>query len=231
MLRRPAAMAFAPGAYVFPGGSVDPADTDPDIGWVMGPTPEEFGELLGCTPQLARALVCAAVRETFEESGVLLAGGADGAPAEFDPRSLAADRAEVAAGGVTFAEVLDRRGLVIRADLLTPWARWITPEAEPRRFDARFFAAALPPGQRATGDHAEAERIGWLRPEAAISAAKAGSMLLLPPTAAILSEFAAREGVGAILAARRTITPIEPRLMLEDGEAWLIIPDEVGYPL
>jgi 8-oxo-dGTP pyrophosphatase MutT (NUDIX family) len=236
MLRRPAAMAFAPGAYVFPGGSVDPADTDPDIGWVAGPTPREFGELLGCTPELARALVCAAVRETFEESGVLLAGGADGAPAEFDPSSLAADRADLAAGRLTFAGLLARRGLVIRADLLTPWARWITPEAEPRRFDARFFAAALPPGQRAAGDHAEAERIGWLRPGAAISAAKAGSMLLLPPTATILSEFAllasgAGGGVGKILASRRTVTPIEPRLMLEDGQAWLVIPDEVGYPL
>jgi 8-oxo-dGTP pyrophosphatase MutT (NUDIX family) len=231
MLRRPAAMAFAPGAYVFPGGSVDPADADPRIGWVAGPTPEEFGEQLGCTPELARALVCAAVRETFEESGVLLAGGADGAPAEFDAPSLAADRAELAAGRATFAQVLARRGLVIRADLLTPWARWITPEAEPRRFDARFFAAALPPGQRAIADHAEAERIGWLRPEAAISAAKAGSMLLLPPTATILSEFAAREGVGEILASRRVVTPIEPRLIIEDGEAWLIIPDEVGYPL
>lgn len=236
MLRRPAAMAFAPGAYVFPGGSVDPADTDPDIGWVAGPTAGEFGELLGCAPELARALVCAAVRETFEESGVLLAGGADGAPAEFDP-SLAADRADLAAGRLTFAEVLARRGLVIRADLLTPWARWITPEAEPRRFDARFFAAALPPGQRAADDHAEAERIGWLRPEAAISAAKAGSLLLLPPTATILNEFTllasggSPQGVGEILASRRTVTPIEPRLMLEDGQAWLIIPDEVGYPL
>jgi 8-oxo-dGTP pyrophosphatase MutT (NUDIX family) len=231
MLRRPAAMAFAPGAYVFPGGSVDPDDRDPDIGWVAGPTPEEFGERLGCTAELARALVCAAVRETFEESGVLLAGGADGAPAEFDEPSLAADRADLAAGKMTFAEVLGRRGLVIRADLLTPWARWITPEAEPRRFDARFFAAALPPGQRASGYHAEAEHIGWERPEAAISAARDGSMLLLPPTATILGEFAAQGRVGKILASRRHVTPIEPRLAIEDGEAWLIIPDEVGYPL
>jgi 8-oxo-dGTP pyrophosphatase MutT (NUDIX family) len=230
MLRRPAAMAFAPGAYVFPGGSVDPADADTDIGWVVGPTPEEFGAQLGCTAELARALVCAAVRETFEESGVLLAGGADGAPAEFDEPSLAADRAELAAGRMTFAELLARRGLVIRADLLTPWARWITPEAEPRRFDTRFFAAALPAGQRATGHDAEAEDIAWLRPEAAISAARAGSMLLLPPTSTTLNEFVALGRVGEILASRRRITPIEPRLVVEDGEAWLIIPDGVGYP-
>jgi 8-oxo-dGTP pyrophosphatase MutT (NUDIX family) len=231
MLRRPAAMAFAPGAYVFPGGSVDPADADADIGWVAGPTPEEFGEQLGCPAELARALVCAAVRETFEESGVLLAGGADGATVEFDEPSLTADRAELAAGRVTFAEVLARRGLVIRADLLTPWARWITPEPEPRRFDARFFAAALPPGQRAAGHHAEADRVEWLRPEAAISAARAGSMMLLPPTAVTLSEFAALGAVGKILASRRTVTPIEPRLVAEDREGWLIMPDEVGYPL
>jgi 8-oxo-dGTP pyrophosphatase MutT (NUDIX family) len=231
MLRRPAAMTFAPGAYVFPGGSVDPADAGTDIGWVGGPTPEEFGEQLGCPTELARALVCAAVRETFEESGVLLAGGADGAPAEFDEPSLTADRAELAAGRMTFADVLARRGLVIRADLLTPWARWITPEAEPRRFDTSFFAAALPPGQRATGHNAEVDHIAWLRPEEAISAARAGSMLMLPPTAATLNEFAALGRVGEILASRRRITPIEPRLVVEDGETWLTIPDGLEHPL
>ncbi len=230
MLRRPAAMAFAPGAYVFPGGSVDAADGDPGIGWA-GPGPGELGELLGAAPGQARALVCAAVRETFEESGVLLAGRPDGTLPSRGDASLAQDRAALAAGRVTFAEVLRRRGLVIRADLLTAWARWITPEAEPRRFDARFFAAALPPGQQAVGDHEEAEEIAWVRPAAVLAAARSGEMLLLPPTAATLHEFAAGGDVGQILASSRAIAPIEPRLVLEDGEAWLLIPDETGYPL
>jgi 8-oxo-dGTP pyrophosphatase MutT (NUDIX family) len=230
MLRRPASMAFAPGAYVFPGGSVDAADGDPRIGWA-GPGPEVFGDWLGASPEQARALVCAAVRETFEESGVLLASRPDGSPFEPDAASLSADRALLAAGRIAFAEVLSRADLVIRADLLTPWARWITPEAEHRRFDTFFFAAALPPGQRAVGEHAEADRIAWLRPAAAIAAAKAGEMLLLPPTATTLHEFATRDSVAEILASRRAIVPVEPRLVIEDGAAWLYIPDETGYPL
>ncbi|HMD94551.1 MAG TPA: NUDIX hydrolase [Trebonia sp.] len=229
MLRRPAAMAFAPGAYVFPGGSVDAADGDPGIGW-SGPDPAEFGEWLGCSAQEARALVCAAVRETFEESGVLLAGGPDGSPVVPDA-SLDEARAALAAGSVTFAEVLSRRGLVLLAGLLTPWARWITPEAEPRRFDARFFAAALPPGQHAVGHHAEADRTAWLRPAAAIEAARTGSMMLLPPTVTTLHEFAGLGGAAEILGSRRAIAPIMPRLVVEDGEAWLLVPGEADYPL
>lgn len=229
MLLRPVAMAFAPGAYVFPGGSVDDADGDPRIGW-SGPDPAEFGDRFGCSPEQARALVCAAVRETFEEAGVLLAGEPGGAPAVPDAR-WDEDRAALAAGSVTFADVLSRRGLVILAGLLTPWARWITPEAEPRRFDARFFAAALPPGQRAVGHRAEADRTAWLRPDAALKAARAGSMTMLPPTATTLNEFVSCGGVARILGSRRTITPIMPRLVAEDGGSWLLIPDEAAYPL
>jgi 8-oxo-dGTP pyrophosphatase MutT (NUDIX family) len=229
MLLRPAAMAFAPGAYVFPGGSVDAADGDAGIGW-SGPDPAEFGEWLGCSAREARALVCAAVRETFEESGVLFAGGPDGSPVVPDA-SLDEDRAALAAGSVTFAEVLSQRGLVVLAGLLTPWARWVTPEAEPRRFDARFFAAALPPGQRAVGHRAEADRTAWLRPAAAIEAARTGSMMLLPPTVTTLHEFAALGGAAEILGSRRVIAPIMPRLVVEDGEAWLLIPGEADYPL
>ena len=91
MLRRTAAMKFAPGAYVFPGGSVDPADYVSEIGW-QGPSPEEFGARLGATAAVARALVCAAVRETFEESGLLLAGAPDGSLAVPSGPSWEADR-------------------------------------------------------------------------------------------------------------------------------------------
>jgi 8-oxo-dGTP pyrophosphatase MutT (NUDIX family) len=240
MLRRVAAMKFAPGAYVFPGGAVDPVDFEPEIGW-HGPDPAEFGARLGAPAELARALVCAAVRETFEEAGVLLAGAPDGGPLAdpSDPSgpSWEQDRAALVAGALTLAELLSRRGLVLRADLLVPWARWITPEGEPRRFDARFFAAALPAGQVATGHEAESDRIAWLRPAAAIAAAQAGEMSMLPPTATTLNDFAragdaaAGDAVDAILARRPVIEPVMPRLVLEDGVAWLLVPDEVGYPL
>jgi 8-oxo-dGTP pyrophosphatase MutT (NUDIX family) len=237
MLRRTAAMKFAPGAYVFPGGSVDPADYAA-VGW-HGPSPAEFGARLGASAEVARALVCAAVRETFEESGVLLAGVPDGAPAA--PLAVPAgpswdaDRAALAAGTLTFAELLSRRGLVLRADLLVPWARWVTPEGEPRRFDARFFAAALPDGQQAVVHEAEAEHVAWLSPASALAAARTGEISLLPPTAATLNHIAAAVAAGAgldeILATRRVIEPVCPRLVLEEGQAWLVIPDGAGYPL
>jgi 8-oxo-dGTP pyrophosphatase MutT (NUDIX family) len=238
MLRRVAAMKFAPGAYVFPGGSVDPADYEAAVGW-HGPDPAEFGARLGASAEMARALVCAAVRETFEEAGVLLAGAPDGGPVA-DPSgpSWESDRAALVAGDVTLAELLSRRGLVLRADLLVPWARWITPEGEPRRFDARFFAAALPAGQLATGHAAESDHIAWLRPGDAIESARAGQISMLPPTATTLHDFAVAAGAAVgedavieVLGRRPVIEPVVPRLVLEDGQAWLYVPDEVGYPL
>ena len=234
LLKRTAAMKFAPGAYVFPGGSVDPADYGAEIGW-QGPSAAEFGARLGASAEVARALVCAAVRETFEESGVLLAGPPGAGPlATPSGPSWEADRMAVAAGTLTLAELLSRRGLVLRADLLVPWARWITPDGEPRRFDARFFAAALPEGQEAVGHEAEADHVAWLRPADALRAAKAGEISLLPPTATTLNDFAsavaAGGGLASILAERRVIEPVQPRLVLEDGAAWLVIPDGVGYP-
>ena len=243
MLRRVAAMKFAPGAYVYPGGSVDPADSDAEVGW-HGPEPAEFGARLGASAEMARALVCAAVRETFEESGVLLAGPAGGGPlAQPSGPSWEADREALANSELTLAGLLARHGLVVRADLLVPWARWITPEGEPRRFDARFFAAALPAGQIATAHAAESDLIAWVRPADAIAAAKAGEMSLFPPTAATLNDFAVADAaavagdasgadrVAGILAVPPVIEPVMPRLALEDGQAWLHIPDKAGYPL
>jgi 8-oxo-dGTP pyrophosphatase MutT (NUDIX family) len=230
MLRRTAAMKFAPGAYVFPGGSVDEADFSAEIGW-HGPSPADFGSWLGCSAELAGALVCAAVRETFEESGVLLAGTPDGAVASTADPSWEADRMALTAGTLTLPGLLARRGLAVRADLLVPWTRWITPEAEPRRFDTWFFAAALPGGQEATGHLAEADKAAWLRPAEAIAAARAGTISLLPPTATTLNEFTKCGDLADILGRRRTVAPVEPRMVVEDGEAWLLIPDEVAYPL
>ena len=230
MLRRPAAMKFAPGAFVFPGGSVDAADSAAETGW-HGPSPADFGARLGCSAELARALVCAAVRETFEESGVLLASAPDGVAGALAGPSWEADRMALAAGTLAFPGLLARRGLAVRADLLVPWARWITPEAEPRRFDTWFFAAALPDGQEATGHLAEADETVWLRPADAIAAAREGAISLLPPTAATLNEFTRCGDLADILGRRRTVAPVQPRMVVEDGAAWLLIPDEVAYPL
>ena len=228
LLRRTAELEFAPGAYVFPGGSVDARDADETIGWA-GPAPAVFGGLLDVSPDRARALVCAAVRETFEESGVLLAGPS---PADLvsDSAALAGDRHALLTGSASLGEVLARRGLVLRADLLTPWARWITPEASPRRFDTWFFAAALPPGQTATAapeghaDPGESESGTWLGPAAALGAAQAGEITLLPPTAVTLGELAGHHDVAGVLARRRVITPRLPKVIVEDGRVRLAMP-------
>jgi len=267
LLRRTKALEFAPGACVFPGGSVDVRDADPGIaetGWA-GPAPADFGQLLGVPADRARALVCAAVRETFEESGVLLAGPS---PAELVPdgADLAQDRRALLDGSLSLSELLARRGLLLRADLLTPWARWITPEVSPRRFDTWFFAAALPVGQLAglapadqlaglatAGEGGEEEGGAggggegagggagegggesdsgtWWRPSAALEAARAGQITLLPPTAVTLAELAAYQDVEAILGERRMITPLLPKVVVEDERAWLAMPHPIEYPL
>lgn len=231
MLKRPGTMKFAAGAYVFPGGRVDPGDADPRIGW-HGTPPEEFGATLGAAPDEARALVVAAVRETYEESGILLAGTPDGRTVIPDGPGWDADRARVRAGELSFPDLLAKHGLVVLADRIVPWARWITPAAEPRRYDTRFFAAIVPAGQTVDGHLAEADKIAWTAPAAGLDAARAGEIMLLPPTATTLSEFAAvTDDLPEFLAQDRAITPIQPVISVEDGQAWLEIPPGVPYPL
>src|SRR3954470_16160775 len=128
LLRRTRTMAFAAGMYVFPGGSVDPRDeTRADTAW-GGPPPQRWAGLLSADAGRAKALVCAAVRETFEESGVLLAGtGADHVVADTTGEDWERDRLALIDRSLSFAAMLVERGLVLRADLLRPWAHWITP--------------------------------------------------------------------------------------------------------
>lgn len=231
MMKRPGTMKFAAGAYVFPGGRVDPADSDPRIGW-HGPSPEEFGTRLGAPPEAARALVVAAVRETYEESGLLLAATPDGEAVIPSGPEWDADREAIRAGGLSFADLLAARGLAIAADRIVPWARWVTPAAEPRRYDTRFFAALAPAGQTVDGHLAEADQIAWTSPGDALKAATAGEIMLLPPTAATLAEFAGITGdVPGFLAQPRAIAPIEPRVYTENGQAWLELSAGAGYPL
>lgn len=229
LLRRQSSMAFAPGMYVFPGGGVDEADRDADISWV-GPPASEWAVRFGCSEDVARGLVCAAVRETFEESGVLLAGPdehsivADTSAASFQAARLALEAHEL-----TFGAYLADAGLVLRTDLLGAWAHWITPAFEPRRYDTRFFVAVLPEGQ-AVGELArEADRADWAPLSDVLAAVAAGSSSMLPPTRITCRElagFAASEVLGA--AAMRDIRPIEPRLVEHDGE--LFLETDLGDP-
>ncbi len=181
-LRRQVSMEFAGGMCVYPGGGVDRRDFDAEVGW-DGPSPAEWAERLGCDEELARALVCAAVRETFEESGVLLAGPhADEVVADTTGEEWEADRAALESRELALTELLTRRGLVLRTDLLGAWGAWLTPVFEPKRYRTWFFVALLPEGQRTRDVSTESSEVTWLPAADAVTMAERGEMLMLPPT-------------------------------------------------
>jgi len=231
MLRRKPSMAFAPGAYVFPGGSVDQRDADEEVAWA-GPGVDYWGRVFDAPHELARALVCAAVRETFEESGVLLAGpSAESVVADTTGPDWEADRQALLDRSLSLAEMLARRKLILRSDLLRPWSRWITPAVEPRRFDARFFAAALPAGQRTRDVGGEAAEVQWISAARALDAGRASEIQLWLPTAMTLAELAEYPDVSAVLAAQRNVRPLLPEVVVAKGAAYLKVPGEREYPL
>jgi 8-oxo-dGTP pyrophosphatase MutT (NUDIX family) len=209
-IRRVPAMPFAPGMYAFPGGSVDPQDADADIRWA-GPAPARWAARLGQSEAGAQAIVCAAVREVFEESGVLLAGpSATTVVGDVSGDDWEAQRAALVDRRLGFAEMLRERDLVLRGDLLAPWSRWITPEFEPRRYDTYFFLARLPEGQLIRNVGGEADATVWLRP------ADRGGMPMLPPTRVTLGELARFDSIEALIdatARRDAATPVIPRLV------------------
>ncbi|MFE0525668.1 MULTISPECIES: NUDIX hydrolase [unclassified Streptomyces] len=226
MLRRRASMAFAGGAYAYPGGGVDPRDDEHHVRWA-GPTRAWWAERLGVDERTAQAIVCAAVRETYEEAGVLLAGPtADSVVGDTTGEDWEADRAALVARDFSFAEFLDRRGLVLRSDLLGAWARWITPEFESRRYDTFFFVAALPHGQRTRNASTEADRTVWIRPRDAAEGYDKGELLMMPPTIATLRRLAPFGSAADALAAApgQDMTAVLAQARLEEGRIVLTWP-------
>ena len=225
LLRRHLGMAFAAGMYAFPGGTIDPRDFEATVAWA-GPSAQDWGGVLRCDEREARALVCAAVRETFEESGVLLAGeSAQTVVADTTGDDWERDRAALVDRTLAFGEFLDRRGLVLRTDLLRAWAHWITPEFEPRRYDTRFFVAGIPDGQRTRDVSGEADRVVWMRPRAACDGVDAGEMAMLPPTYVTVRELAAYDTALDALeaAAGRRIATVTPGVKFVGDEGFLTV--------
>lgn len=229
LMRRHRAMEFVGGVVVFPGGGVDDRDRNADIDW-HGPPPSWWAQRLGVDEQLALALVCAAARETFEESGVLFAGPADDADLLVDDAGVyAVERAALADNSLSFGEFLRTNGLVLRADLLRPWANWVTPKAErTRRYDTFFFVAALPGGQRADGENTESDAAGWATPEQALEDFAAHRTFLLPPTWTQLDSLAGRT-VAEVLAVDRQIAAVQPNLVVADGNWEIEFFDSARY--
>ncbi|GAA4838630.1 hypothetical protein GCM10023201_29810 [Actinomycetospora corticicola] len=229
LLRRRTQMAFAGGMVVFPGGGVDPRDATDEIGWV-GPSPADWAASLGLEEGPARAVVCAAVRETFEETGVLLAGPdgssvvSDTSGAEWEEARRALEARELA-----FTDLLRDRGLVLRTDLLRAWTCWVTPEFEPRRYRTFFFVTASPEGQQAAGVSTESDAAAWLGVDEALAAA-GDTVMMLPPQYCTFLELRQYGSVAEILAAADRpipepiipgLDPDGPRLVLPDRYAEL----------
>ena len=184
VLRRVRTMAFAAGMHVFPGGALEEQDIDPSVPWRPAPVWDAAAAALAVSADagIARGLVVAAVRETFEECGVLVAVDAAGRPPvrdRHDPHDVVgweADRVDVLEGRRSFGDVLSARGLAVDPTVVPVWGHWVTPAVEDRRFDTRFYVAAMPHGQDAHDVGGEADRVRWVRPADALAAYGRGEM-------------------------------------------------------
>ena len=213
MLRRVATMAFAPRMMVFPGGGVDSRDADEALPWA-GPPPADWAQLLQVDEARARELVAAAVREVFEECGVLLAGPTPDSIVE----DVASDhwreqRRRLLDREASLSRVLQEHGLLLRSDLLGYRAHWVTPVFETRRYDTRFFAAAVPVGQRADDRTTEADLADWVRPPDLLAAWESGEALMLPPTVVAVEEVAAAASAAGFIAERPVVRTVQPELV------------------
>ena len=225
------------GASVFPGGVIDPADSDPDLAppqsaFVASAALAALGEPLA--PRDALALHVAACRELFEEARLLLARRLDGSP--IDPQTVeraAASRPELQARREELKALLGRECIVLALDALMPFARWITPEIQRRRWDTRFFLATAPAGQTAASDGAETTEVMWLAPDEALSAYRDGAHLLAPPTFRVLEDLRSFARADDAIAAARSGGPPQPILPVPLADAptlTMVYPGDRDYP-
>lgn len=229
MVERAYQIDFAAGALVFPGGKIAEEDADPN--WAEALLSDH-----GLSP-LDLALRVAAIREAFEESGVLLArnrgagiGGALASPCCLPP--LIAVRDQLALGQVSFLGLMQKAGFELALDALAPFAHWITPEGMPKRFDTHFFIAKTPADQDVDHDGHEAVDAVWLEPTVALAAAREGRRKIIFPTRLNLELLAQSESAEAALVAARArrLVTVEPTIAPDaEGVMWLRIPPDAGY--
>jgi len=240
MLRRHLDSDFVGGAYVFPGGKVDDADrTSGAEDACVGRSDAVASDMLG-TPGGGLAFWVAALRECFEEAGVLLAYsqgvGPGGALVDVsDPgvrRRLAARRLELNAGTVGFLEACRSEGLRLAVDRVHYFSHWITPEPAPKRYDTRFFVTALPPGQIPIHDDHETTDTVWVRPAEALARAAAGEFDIIFPTIKNLeaiSRFTTSVELLAAAAAVERVPTVLPRVVADERGFRILLPGDPGY--
>lgn len=231
MVRRHSDLRFVGGAYVFPGGRVDPEDAvDPTL--CAGLDEREANRRLGLE-RGGLAHFVAAIRECFEEAGVLLAYDRTGQVLDLGEPARAAYfrtlRARLNAGDLTIQQIAEREGLRLATDRIAYWSHWITPVGEPRRFDTRFFVARAPDAQPAAHDEGELTSSAWVRPEEAIDRAVRREWLIIFPTLMNLRDLARHESAEAAVAwAARQPLPLpanQPRVL--DGR--VLLPGDPDY--
>jgi 8-oxo-dGTP pyrophosphatase MutT (NUDIX family) len=206
LTRRRADLVFVGGAYVFPGGKVDAEDEEPEaLSRCRGLKPERAAALLQMPPasaSRAAAFWVAAVRELFEEAGVLLAYRSGGLVDFSDPADasrFAHWRRRLNASETTVGAMLAAEDLRLATDRLHYVSHWITPEGPPRRFSARFFLTLLPPGQEADHHPLEADEGVWMSPRAALQAWTENRLGMIPPTVMNLQRLAEFERLDTVL--------------------------------
>jgi 8-oxo-dGTP pyrophosphatase MutT (NUDIX family) len=236
MVRRRQETAFMGGAHVFPGGAVDATDRDrADPRWCDG-VDEAVQQLSDLFRSEALAFAVAAVRELFEEAGILLArrhsGGFVELVATADQERFKEYRLDVHQGRLDLRTIAEREHLRLALDVLVAFAHWVTPSFDTRRFDTRFFMTRMPPNQVPVPDETETTHSEWVTAAGALAAATRGEIVLPPPTWVTLrdlEEFATVESA-IEWAHRRKIQRSEPRL-IETGEArLLVIPGDPEHP-
>lgn len=213
LLRRNLRAGFVPDMYVFPGGRVDPSDADPSgLALLDGLTTEGAAERLrlptGDPPAIAYYV--AAVREAFEETGILVASLWDGsvpATAADDP-SVDRIRNDLMESRIAFADVLARLECRLPGDALAYFAHWITPRRQPRRFDTRFFAARVDAGSEPIVDPREMTDARWITPAQALEAHARGELPMILPTVSTLEKLAAFSGAAEAIASLATETVV-----------------------
>ena len=231
MVRRPVHSDFAPDVFVFPGGKVEAADRDPDLRpyVTIGDKNRECYEGENCFP-----LKVAAVRELFEEAGVLLARGVNGRLVELagqEEARFGEYRQGLLAGDLTMLDLARAEVVRFAADLLHIFAHWITPVDFPRRYDTRFFVADLPSGQQPLHDGQETTDSIWISPHEALQRYRQGEFPLVFATEKNLERMSrytsAHEMIAATSPADRE--PIMPRMIREGSDTRFLIPGDEGY--
>ncbi|MDI6727107.1 MAG: hypothetical protein QMD32_09065 [Smithellaceae bacterium] len=238
LLRRHAKQNFMGGAHVFPGGRLEEADMDPAI--IPNIFPGDLAENLllreeGLSPDLARGLFVAAIRETFEEAGIFLGCGPTGEPLPSAEGSLgerlSTCRHDLHKGKITILELLRRENIRLDFRLLAPYSHWITPAIETRRFDTRFFLARIPPGQQPLHDSRELTASAWFSPEAALVGQDRGEITLMPPTLKTLEELSHFPSISELFlaASHKEIPVIMPEIIADGDLLGIILPHDREY--